>query len=439
MITKKNKDLAQWAMEYALKNGCQQARVNLYNGSESSYEIRDMKIDRLQSASENSLSIQLYVDGKFGSYSTNRLKKDELESLIKNGIESTRYLMEDLARTLPDASRYYKGGGADLQLYDPNFLKIDPDLKVNIAKRICDEAMGKDERIISVSTGYSEQDSFRYMVASNGFEGETSGSYYSVNASVSIKGEGDARPSDGWYDLSLYFDELKKEGIGKTALERVLRKIGQKKIASAKIPMLLDNRNSSRMISPLIAAINGGAIQQKSSFLLDKLNQKVVGENFTLIDEPHMIKAQGARYFDGEGVATKRMPIFENGVLKTYLIDTYNAHKLEVEPTISSPSILTVPLGTKDLNGLIASLDKAIYVTAFNGGNTNSTTGDFSFGIEGFLIENGKVTQPISEMNITGNVLTLMNNLLEIGNDPQTNSSWRLPSMLFDAVDFTGI
>lgn len=439
MITKEQKNLAQWAMEFALKNGCQAARVNLYNGSNSSYEIRDMKIDRLQQASENGLSINLYVDGRFGSYSTNRLDKAELEKFIKNGIDSTRFLAEDKARTLPDASLYYKGGQPDLQLYDAKFENVNPDDKVKLAMEVCDEIMGKDERIISAESSFSDGDSFRYLIASNGFEDESSSSYYSLVGSVSIKGDGDARPSSYWYDSSLYYDTLVKSGIGTKALERVARKLGQKKIASGKMPMVVDNLNVTRLLSPIFNAITGSAIQQKNSFMLDKLDQKVFGDKFTILDEPHLPKASGARYFDGEGVATKRLPVFESGVLKTYYIDTYAANKLNVKQTISSPSILTMPLGTKDVNGLVASLDKGILVTGFNGGNSNSTTGDFSFGIEGFLVENGKLTQPISEMNITGNLITLCQNLAEVGNDPRLSSSWRIPSLIFNEVDFSGL
>lgn len=439
MITNDNKKLAQWAMEYALKNGCQASRISLYNGSSSSFEIRDMKIDRLQQASENSLVVQIFVDGRYGSYSTNRLNKAELEKFIKDGIDATRFLAEDKARTLPDASLYYRGGGADLQLIDPKFDSIQPDDKVALAMNLCNEMMGKDDRIISANSSYSDEKDFKYMVASNGFEGETSGSSFSVSASVSIHGEGDARPESFWYDSSLYYDVLKKEGIGTKALERVLRKLGQKKVASGKYKMVVDNMNSARLLSPIIDAIYGSSIQQKNSFLLDKLNQQVLGDKVTLTDEPHLIKASGARYFDGEGVATKRMPVFENGVLKTYYIDTYTANKMQVSPTIASPSIFTMQLGTKDTEELITSVDNGLLITGFNGGNCNSTTGDFSYGVEGFLIENGKLTQPISEMNATGNMITLWNNLLEAGNDPRTFSSWRIPSLLFDEVDFSGL
>ena len=152
MITDNNKKLAQWAMDYALKNGCQAAKLVLYSNSNASFELRDAKMDRLQQASESGLSISLYVDGRYGSYSTNRLDKKELETFIKNGIESTRYLAVDEARVLPDASRYYKGGKPDLQLSDRRFETINPDDKVAIARAAAEEVLGKDSRIISVGT-----------------------------------------------------------------------------------------------------------------------------------------------------------------------------------------------------------------------------------------------------------------------------------------------
>ena len=426
-------------MEYALKNGCQAARLNLYNASNTSFEIRNMKIDSLQQASENGLSIQLFVDGRYGAFSTNRLDKKELETFIKNGIESTRYLAEDKARTLPDASLYYKGTGADLQLYDRKFSDIQPDDKVALAMKVCDEIMGKDERVISSDSSYSDGDSFNYRIASNGFEGESSSSSFSLSASASIKGDGDARPSSYWYESSLFYDELVKDGIGKKALERALSKLGQTKVASAKIPMVVDFMSAGQLLSPVLSAISGASIQQKNSFLLDKLQQKVFSDKMTLIDDPHLSKSAGARYFDNEGIATKKRNIFDAGVLNIYFIDTYISNKLNTPVTISSPSILTMPNGTKNAEGLAQSLEKGILVTGFNGGNCNQTTGDFSYGIEGFLIEKGKITQPINEMNITGNMLTLWSNLIETGNDARLSSSRRIPSLLFDNVDFSGL
>jgi len=438
MITGNNKKLVQWAMEYARKNGCQAARARLNSGSNSSYEVRDMKVDNLQQASENSLVIQLFVDDRYGSFSTNRLDKKELEKFIRNGIDAVRYLAEDKARTLPDPSLYYKGNG-NLQLFDSNFDSIQPDDKVDLAMKICDEMMDKDSRVLSTNSSYSDSKGSQYLITSNGFEGETETTSFSLFSSVSIKGEGDARPESYSYDASLFFDLMIKEGLGTKALEKVIRKLGQQKVASGKYSMLVDSMVVSQLLRPMVNALYGSSIQQKDSFLIDKLNQKVLGDNVTIMDEPHLTKSFGARFFDNEGVATKRQPIFENGVLKTYFIDTYYGNKLEMPQTISQPSILTMELGNRNLEEIVTSIDKGILVTGFNGGNSNSTTGDFSYGIEGFLIEKGKLTVPVSEMNITGNFLTLWNNLKETGNDPFKPSSWKIPSLLFEGVDFSGL
>lgn len=439
MITKSDESLAQWAMEYALRNGCQASRVSLYNGSSSAFEIRDLKIDRLQQASENSLVIHLFVDGRYGAFSTNRLVKGELERFIQDGIDATRFLEVDKARTLPDPALYYQGEEVDLALYDQGFDQVDPDEKVSLAMRTCEEIMGKDPRVISANASYSDEKDFKYMIASNGFEGRASGSSFSLMGSVSIKGEDDARPESYWYDSALYYSELKREGIGTKALERALRKLGQRKVASGKYTMIVDNLNAATLLSPLVGAMYGSSIQQRNSFLLDRLGEKVVGDNVTIVDEPRLKHSPGARLFDSEGLATRRMPLFEAGVLRNYFMDTYSANKLETQPTVGSPSILTMSLGDKDEKGLISTVEKGIFVTGFNGGNCNSSTGDFSYGIEGFLIEKGVLTQPVSEMNVTGNMLTLWSSLREAGNDPRPSSSWKIPTLVFESVDFSGL
>lgn len=439
MITEQNKKLAEWAMEFALKNGCQAARVNIYTNSNSSTDLRNGKIDSLKRASEAGMSFSLYVDGRFGSYSTNRLDKAEIEQFIKKGIDATRYLAKDEFRQLPDPARYYQGGGQDLQLYDPEVNSLDPDEKVKMALQASEEVMGKDSRIVSVDASFGDRVYGSYLLASNGFQGESTSSECAISASVSIKGEGDARPSSYWYDSSLFFADLIKNGIGEIALERTLKKLGQKKVQSGKYTMVLDPMNSSRVLSPLLSALQGASIQQKNSFLIDKLGQKVGSDLLVLRDEPHLVKAFGARYYDGEGVATTPRTVFDKGVLHTYYIDTYYALKMGVSPTIASSSTLILEPGAKDLEGLIRDIHNGILVTGFNGGNSNSSTGDFSFGIEGYLIENGKTTQPISEMNITGNLVTLWKSLVGVGNDPRLNSSWRIPSLVFEGVDFSGL
>ena len=438
MITQETKNLAQWALKYALDKGCSDARISVYNGTDNSFEYRDTQLDRLQQSATSGMSIQLYVDGRFASFSTNRMNKKDLEKFIANGIETTRYLAKDEFRKLANHNRLYNGNGKGLDIYDESVEKISVDDKLALIKNNVNEVYKTDERLISVTSGYSDGENCSYIVASNGFEGETASTYFELSADVSMKGTGDTRPEGNWSDSTVFWNDLQKKNIGKTAYERTLRKLGQEKIGSGVYPMIVDNLSSSRLFYPLTSALTGGAIQQKSSFLINKLGEKLFSNRLTVIDDPHIKNARGARWFDNEGVATKKFKVIENGVLNMYYIDTYYGGKLKMEPTIQSPSVITFQLGDKNFEQILSGLDKGIWVTGFNGGNSNPTTGDFSFGIEGFLVEKGVAVKPVNEMNITGNLLTVWKNILEIGNDPRTVSSFRIPSLLFDAVNFSG-
>jgi len=439
MISRENKELAKWAMQYALSKGCSEARVSVYARNGNSFEYRETQLDKLQHSNESGMSIQVFVDGRFATYSTNRLNKKELERYIANGVEATRYLAKDEYRKLPNPALYYKGNGKGLDNFDVNVDKVTVDDKLALIKEAAAEVYGTDPRLVSNSAGYDDGKTGSYMVASNGFEGESATTYFSISATVSMKDEGDERPVDYWYETDIFWNKLKKTDIGKTAYQRVVRKMGAEKLKSGVFPMLMDNTMTGRLLFPILSALNGNNIHQKNSFLINKIGESIASEKFTLIDDPHIPQARGARWFDGEGVATVKRTVIDKGVLRTYFIDTYSGGKLDMEPTVQSASLLTCTHGNKNFDQMLASVDRGIWVTAFNGGNSNSTTGDFSFGIDGFLIENGKAVKPINEMNITGNIITLWKNLVEVGNDPRMDSSQRIPSLLFDKVSFNGI
>ncbi|MDR0714927.1 MAG: TldD/PmbA family protein [Bacteroidales bacterium] len=439
MISKEYKNLAHQLLSFAKKNGCSAARISVVTGTERSFEYRNTQLETLQQSAQNQLTLALFVDGRYGTFSTNRMEINELKKFITNAIDSTRCLAEDAHRSLPEPERYYKGNDAPDSGYDKQIELLQPDDRLQMARATVEEVYQTDKRIISVTGSYGDSEEHSYLIDSNGFEGEKAQTTFTLSAEVSLKGNGNARPESWWYDASLFWEQLQKEGVGKKALERALSKLGQEKIKSGTYPMVVDRMNVGRLLSPMITAMSGNALAQKDSFLLDKMGQKIACHCLTLTDEPHLPMTQGSRLFDSEGVATRTRAVIEKGVLKTFFIDTYNASRLKTEPTIGSASVLTFRPGDKDLQGLIAQLKKGILVTGFNGGNSNSATGDFSFGVEGFLIENGQPVKPISEMNVTGNMLTLWASLVETGNDARTGSSWRTPSLLFDSVNFSGL
>lgn len=438
MVSNTHKAIATWSLEQAIKQGCQEARVILYEGSDTEFEVRNEQLDRLQQSTEHQLIFHVYVDGRYGSFSTNRLVKGELGPFIRDAVEAVRFLAPDPHRQLPDPKRYFTGQGADLALFDAGIDRLHPDTKLDLARAAAMEVFGQDKRVLSVQANWNDGASNNYLLTSNGFEGDQSVSYYALSVTVSVKGRGDARPEAFWYDQALNYDDLIKQGIGNEALSRALAKIGQRKVASGRYTVVVDPQNCVRLLSPLLSALSGAALQQNNSFLREKLGVKLFSDNVTLIDDPHVPKAFGSRWFDNEGVATIKRPVINKGVVETYFLDTYHASKMGLAPTISGPSRLVLAPGTNNCEGMIKSLEKGLLITGFNGGNCNSSSGDFSFGIEGFLIEKGQCTQPLSEMNMTGNMLELWRQVAEVGNDPRRNNAYQIPSLRFEEVTVSG-
>ena len=388
--------------------------------------------------------MHLFVDGRYGTYSTNRFCAGGTEAFILKAIERTRLLAPDNCRKLPDPSRYARNAitGREPGLYDCSYEGISPEDRISAA--LSGAIFGKTGKdggygIISEECEYSDSIDDCYMTDSQGFEGRHTETSFSFWSELTIQDNKGDRYSGYWWTASPHRDRIRIRECSPAALSEAAAQIGAARREGGRFTMVVDSRCSSRLAAPLLNALNGSAIQQKNSFLLDKLNQQVGSTKLTLKDEPHLIGANGARYFDSEGVATEPLLIFDKGVLKTYFIDTYNAKKMGVAPTISSPSLLILEPGNKDLNGLVADVQNGILVTGLNGGNSNSSSGDFSYGIEGFLIENGKLTQPVNEMNVTGNMVQLWSSLVEVGNDAMLNRSWRIPSLVFDGISFSGL
>jgi len=433
-------EFARWVIETAKKKGADDAAVCITKDKSTDIVYRGKQIDQLAEATQSNLVVSIYANGRFSQHSTCDFRTETVQHLISEAILSTQYLSEDRFRTLPDP-KYYpnKEVKPDLQISDARYGNIPIEERIDLAARAADAARSVSEQIISAEGCYSDQLSSSCRVNSKGFEGESQMSYFTLSCSVTAKDRA-GRPEASEYAAKLFYDQLPTaDGVGQRAAEKALRRIGQSKIASGKYPMLLQNRVAQQAINVVMQAIQGSAIQQKSSFLESKKGQRIASPLLTIVDDPFVVGGIGSRYFDAEGLAAQRIPIIEDGVLQNFYVNSYYAKKLNIEPTSGSSSNLIWTLGNRSCEEIISDLPRAIYVTSFLGGNANSTTGDFSYGISGFLIENGVIVQPINEMNITGNASDLLMQLLEVGNDPFPYSSNLRPSLLFDSVSFSGL
>lgn len=415
--------------------------TDVFAGASQSREVsasrRDGRIEQLTEATTRSLSLEVWVDGRYGVASTTDLRPDRLKAFAADLVAVTRALQPDPDRQIADPALFAGRAQLDLELADAGVGGITSDERTAWLEQIAAGLEGKDA-VVSATSSVSDNTSSSAAVSSNGFEGAVSSTSVWFNAEVTLRDEGDKRP-EGWSGGGARHraDAPSAAWVGEDALAR-----GRARLASARGPtvqavMVVDPRATSRLIGALLSGTGGESIHQGRSHWVGKLEQPVISPLLTVTDEPHLVRGLSSRLWDGEGLATKPRTVVQGGALRTYFLDTTYARKLKLAPTTGGSTNRIVATGSKDLAGLVADVGDGILVTSWLGGNMNAATGDFSYGIRGHRIEGGKVGQPIGETNITGNVLALFASLRAVGNDPWPYGSTKCPTLVFDGVQFS--
>ncbi|HUT77022.1 MAG TPA: TldD/PmbA family protein [Polyangia bacterium] len=431
---------ARKAVDGALARGVKGVRAVAYRGRNVAVTYRKGRPDKIQESTRRSLTLHLYIDGRYTACESNDLRPAALDSFIDNAVALARAMTSDPFRLMPDPALYEGREERDLGLFDPAVAGVTPAERNERASAVEQATMAAaGERALSVEASWEDEEAEVFQLHSNGFEGNQRGSQFWMSAEVSLRDEGDKRPS-GW-DLAgsrRHGGLPEPERVGKGCAERARQRLGAHKVETRKAPMIVENRAVGRLLGHLLGAISGRAVQQKRSFLTDKLGQGVGSKLLDLVDDPFVQGGFGSRLFDGEGISARVMPVIEKGVLKSFFIDTYYGKKLDMAPTTGSSSNLILTPGTKSLDGLVTDVGDGILVRGFIGGNTNPVTGDFSLGVYGTLIKKGKLTDALAEMNISGNHLDLWQHLTAVGSDVWEYSKLRTPSLVFDSVQFSG-
>ena len=456
MITEQEMYMARRCMELALEKGAESARVSLGKSVLDSLTMLNGELDKVSRSADRSIFIYLFVDGRYGTFSTNRLEEKELEDFVAKAVTMVRMLGEDRFRSLPDPQRTAKdaAGGNELGLFDPRYTSRNADMRLKAAgdlsiyTKVKSGEAGKGYELISEECEYSESYDDNYLIDSQGFEGRHTESSFSCFSEMTIQDMEGGKFSGFWWESSSKADGPDICSCGQKALERAVRQIGPKRRRSGKYRMVVDAGVSSRLVAPLLSALNAAAIQQNMSFLEDSLGKRMFSEGLTIMDMARTPGKNGSRLFDTEGVATADAPVIEKGTVRKYFVNTYHSRKMGIPATvedISRPCLMPYLKGDEStascegisLADILQRCGSGILVTGFNGGNCNPVSGDFSFGIEGFAFSRGKVTHPVREMLITGNMTSLWNSLTAAGTDALPSSRWHIPSLAFDDVSFT--
>ena len=434
-------DLASWGIATARTAGAAASRIAISGARTVDISYRERKPEKIKEASTKSLSLEVFVNGRYSSMSTSDLRKDALKEFINRAVVQTKLLAEDPYRSLPDPKYYQGRQDVDLELVDPQYESWNPEARHAFVKAIEDACLTRGgDKVISVEASTTDGYSESLLIASNGFDGRAESTYYIGNASMTAKDEGDRRPAEYASAVSLHRKDLASpEEIGNEAARRTLALFGGKKIKTGTLPVIVENRVAQRVGNGLLNAMFGGAIQQKQSFLADKKGQKIASETLTLIDDPLVKRGLGSNTFTGDGFTAQRRVMIDAGVLKEFYVDWYYSRKLGWEPTTGDVSNLIVPPGKRSVAEIMKDLGRGILITGFIGGNSNSTTGDMSIGIVGQLFEGGVPVQAVSEMNIADNHMKLWTRLVEVANDPYPYSAAKIPSLIFRDVVVSGI
>jgi len=444
------KEIAADVVSRAMRAGATSADVIVRDGTEFSTVVRMGQVETLKEAGSRGLGLRVFLGKRAASTYSSDFSEDGIQHLIKGALDLAKVTSEDSFAGLPDPSEFGSLQG-DLQLYYDDVYSLPPEERIEYARRAERAALEVDARIKNSDGGTFDAATGRKVLANSlGFTGDYRRSYCSISAVPIAQGENGAMQRDYWYSVSRNLGRLESpESVGREAARRTLRRIGARKIASTRVPILLDRTIAASVLDSIFESASGDAIYRQSSFLVGKLGEKIAGENITVIDDGTMPGGFGTTPFDGEGVPTRRTTVIEKGVLKSYLLNTYTARKLGLKttgnaarglagnPGIGSGNFFLQP-GQRTPQQMIRDIKRGFFVTEFLGFGVNLVTGDYSRGASGIWIENGELTYPVEEVTVAGNLKDMLNNISEIGNDLQFQGSTACPTLLIEGMTIAG-
>ena len=426
---------SSFCLDLAKKLGASDASVIVSNSISETVNFRNQKLDESNRSDNLAIGITTYIGKKKSSISSSNLLDDNLKILIKKCIETTKNTPEDEFNSLPDKNLLAKET-KNLNLYDDTHIKND--IKIEYLTRLEAES-SKEKKIINTESSFTEDKSNFILANSDGFcEGYKTSSF--TASSVTVAKDDKSMERDYEYTSKCHLkDIMNAEELGKISSEQTIKKLSPKKIGSDKIPIIFDKRIAKGILSTFASAISSSAISRGTSFLKDKINQKIFSKDLNIFDKPDILKGLGSKSFDSEGVKTETLQLVEEGVLKNYLIDTYNGKKLNLKSNgrCGGTSNLYFDNGKISLKDLLNSNSKCLYITETIGHGSNLVTGDYSVGATGFLIENGEFKFPINEITIAGNFKDMFKNIT-LANDLEFKYSTNSPTMMIEGMVVAG-
>lgn len=427
-----------FAVELATKAGAS-AEVAVTKVSGLSVSARLQEIENVEFTNDGALGISVYMGQQKGNASTSDLSESAIKNAVEAALAIAKYTSPDDCTGLADKD-LMAFDAPDLELYHAADVNVDK--ATELALQAEKAALEADERIInSNGASFNSHTGVKVYGNSHGMLQSYLSSRYSLSCSV-IGGVEDALENDYEYTISREFDKLQSPiWVGENCAKKVVSRLNPQKLSTREVPVIFLNDVATGIISHFAAAISGGSLYRKSSFLLDHLGKQVLPDWFNISERPHLLRRLASTSFDSEGVRTQDREIVEDGILQTYLVTSYSGKKLGMPSTGHAGGIhnwLVKPNLTGGLTALLRQMGTGLLVTDVMGQGVNIVTGDYSRGASGFWVENGEIQYPVAEITIAGQLQDMLKNMVAVADDIEHRSNIQTGSILLDKMKISG-
>ena len=444
------KEIAADVVRRAMQGGATAAEAVAMDGSEFSTVVRLGEVETLKESGSKGIGVRVFFGQRAASTYSSDLSPAGLKQLVDSALALAKITSEDPFAGIPEPAQLGKLDG-DLDLYYDDVYSLSTADRIDYARRAEKAALDVDPRITNSEGGtFDAAIGYKVLANSHGFIGDYQRSYCSVSAVPIAQLDDSAMQRDYWYSVANSLKKLESpEEVGQIAAKRTLRRLGARKVKTARVPIVFEHTVAGAMVGHIFEAVNGDSIYRGASFLTGKLHEKIAGDNINVVDDGTMRGGFGTSPFDSEGVPSRKTVVVENGVLKSYLLNTYTAKKLGLQTTGNAsrglagtpgigPGNFFLQPGAKSFEEIIGDIQEGLFVTEFLGFGVNLVTGDFSRGASGLWIQNGELTFPVEEITVAGNLKDMFFNISEIGNDLEFRSSIASPTLRIDGMTVAG-
>jgi PmbA protein len=444
------REVAQDLVRRAMAGGATAAEAVVREGDEFSTLVRLGQVETLKESGSRAVGIRVFFGKRAASTYSSDFSREGLDRMLTSALALAKITSEDPFGGIPDPEQLGQLTG-DLDLYHEDVYSLPGAERIDYARRAEKAALDFDPRIKNSEGGsFDAATGHKVLANSHGFIGEYRRSYCSVAAIPIAQDDKGAMQRDYWFSVSRNIGHLDPaEKVGRIAAERTIRRLGARKAKTAQVPVIFDPMVAASILEHIFEGVNGDSVYRGASFLAGKLDQRIAGENVTVIDDGTIPGGFGTSPFDGEGIPTRRTVVIESGMLKSYLLNTYTAKKLGLQTTgnasrglAGTPGIglgnYFLQPGKRTPKEIIGDVKEGLYVTEFLGHGANLVTGDYSRGASGLWISGGELTYPVEEITVAGNLKDMFFHISEIANDLEFRGSVASPTIRIDGLTVGG-